>query len=114
VRSRRWCNALEERARREQVADASGELASRRSGRRLFDARKEGAASDGVWGVEDGATRVDVKVVVVLEVFVVRVVRNEVAGSVVRALLAAASLGAAVLMVSLLSERPLGTCWARR
>jgi hypothetical protein len=80
----------------------------------LFDAREEGAAGDRVRGVEDGATRIDVEVVVVLEVFVVRVVRNEVAGSVVRALLAAASLGAAVLTVSLLSKRPWGTCWARR
>jgi hypothetical protein len=61
--------------------------------------------------VEDGAWRVDVDVVVV-EV-VVRVVRNVIASSVVCALLATAGLGVAVLMVSLLSERPLGACWAR-
>jgi hypothetical protein len=100
--------ALDERARRERVADASGELASWQRGWRLFDARKKGAAGDGIRGVEDCSCRIDVDVVVV-EV-VVRVVQDEVTSSVVRTLLAAAGLGAAV---SLLSKRPLGACWAR-
>jgi hypothetical protein len=112
VRAGRWSEALEKRARWKRVADASSELASRQRGRRLFDAREEGAASSGIRGVEDCSRRIDIDFVVV-EV-VVRVVRDEVAGGVVRALLAAAGLGAAVLTVSLLSERPLGTCWARR
>jgi hypothetical protein len=83
------------------VRDASGELASRRRGRGLFDAREEGAAGDGIRGVEDYSHWIDINVVVV-EV-VVRVVRDKVAGGVVRALLAAVGLGAAVLTVSLLS-----------
>jgi hypothetical protein len=112
VRAGRWGKALKKRARWKRVADASSELASRQRGRRLFDAREEGAAGSGIRGVEDCSCRIDVDVVVVK--VVVRVVRDEVAGGVVRALLAAVSLGAAVLTVSLLSERPLGTCWARR
>jgi hypothetical protein len=96
-------NALDEWAWGEQVADAGGELSSWRRGWRLFDARKESAAGGGVWRVEDGAARVDVEVVVVLEV-VVQVVWNVVAGGIVRALLAAASLSALVLTVSLLSK----------
>jgi hypothetical protein len=112
VRAGCWSETLKKRARRERVADASSELASRWSGRRLYDAREEGAAGDGIRGVEDCSCRIDVDVVVV-EV-VVQVVWDEVAGGVVRALLAAAGLGAAVLTVSLLSERLLGTCWARR
>jgi hypothetical protein len=96
------------------MADASSELASWQRSRRLFNALEKGAASDQVRRVEDGATRVDVEVVVVLKVFVVQVVRDEVASGVVRTLLASASLGAAVLTVSLLSKRPLGACWARR
>jgi hypothetical protein len=65
------CNALKERAQREQVADVSGKLASWQMGWGLFNVCKEGAAGDRVRSVEDGATRVDVEVVVVLEVFVV-------------------------------------------
>jgi hypothetical protein len=105
------CNALDERAWRERVADTSGKLASLQRGQRLFNAREEGAASDGVWGVEDCSCRIDVNVVIV-EV-VVRVVWDKVASSVVQTLLAAASLGAAVLTISLLSKQLLGACWAR-
>jgi hypothetical protein len=105
-------NALEKRTWWERVADASSKLASRQRGRRLFDARKKGVAGDRIRSVEDCSRRIDVDVVVV-EV-VVRVVRDEVAGGVVRTLLTAASLGAAVLTVSLLSKRLLGVCWARR
>jgi hypothetical protein len=57
--------------------------------------------------------RVDVEVVVVLKVFVVQVVWNKVASSVVQTLLVVAGLGAVVLAVSLLSKQPLGACWAR-
>jgi hypothetical protein len=49
-----------------------------------------------------------------VKVLVVGVVCNIVATGVVQALLAVASLGAAVLMVSLLSKQLLGVCWARR
>jgi hypothetical protein len=63
--------------------------------------------------VEDCTGRVRV-VFDLVEVLVVGVVGDVVATGVVCALLAAASLGASVLTVSLLSKRPLGTCWARR
>jgi hypothetical protein len=62
--------------------------------------------------VEDGARQVDVNIVVVK--IVVQVVWDKVASGVVQALLAAAGLGVAVLMVSLLSKQLLGMCWARR
>jgi hypothetical protein len=115
VQSGCGCNALEEWARRERVADAGGELAGRQRWRRrsLLDAREKGAAGDGVRGVEDRTYGVRI-VFDLVEVLVVGVVGNVVTLGVVQALLAAASLGAAVLMVSLLSKRPLGTCWARR
>jgi hypothetical protein len=112
VRAGCWSETLKKRARRKRVADASSELASRQRSRRLFNAREEGAAGSRIRGVEDCSCRIDVDVVVVE--IVVRVVWDEVAGGVVRTLLAAAGLGAAVLTVSLLSERPLGTCWVRR
>jgi hypothetical protein len=113
VRARCWSKTLEKRAQRERVADASNELASWQRGRRLFNAREEGAASDGVRGVEDCTCWVRV-VFDLVKVLIVSVVGNLVALGVVQTLLAAASLGAAVLTVSLLSKRPLGTCWARR
>jgi hypothetical protein len=63
--------------------------------------------------VEDHTSGVHV-VFNLVKVLVVSVVCDVVATGVVQTLLAVASLGAAVLMVSLLSKRPLGTCWARR
>jgi hypothetical protein len=106
------CNVLKERVRRKQMRNAGNKLASwQRQWCSLLNARKKSAASDGVRSVKDSTGRVDVDIVFVE--IVVQVVWDKIAGGVVGALLAAVGLGAAVSMVSLLSECLLGTCWAR-
>jgi hypothetical protein len=107
-----WSKALKKRAQWKRVADASSELAGWQRDWRLLDAFEKSAAGDRVGCVKDSTWRVDVDIVVVE--IVVRVVWDVIASSVVQALLAAASLGTVVLMVSLLSKQPLGLCWARR
>jgi hypothetical protein len=107
------CNALEKQVQGKRMADASGKLASQQRWRQgLLNACKESTAGDRVWGVEDCTSRVHI-VFNLVKVLVVSVVCNVVAMDIVQALLAEASLGAAVLTVSLLSKQPLGVCWAR-
>jgi hypothetical protein len=76
--TRCWSKALEKRAQQKRVADASNELASWQKGRRLFNARKEGAAGDRVRGMEDCTCWVRV-VFDLVKVLVVGVVGNVVA-----------------------------------
>jgi hypothetical protein len=82
VWTRCWSEALEKQAQQKRVADASNKLASRQKGQRLFNARKEGAAGDGVRGVEDCTCWVRV-VFDLVKVLVVGVVGNVVTSGVV-------------------------------